>query len=377
MRSFINNPAFESVVNTSYRRSFELKNKTETFAIRVMKYVDMLRMPRQYIRPAFVTSQRGGDDPFWAMPKTEINIFLSECKKNVTIPHVYRSEYRRVLSEVYSEWFIVHTDGSKSEEGVGAAAVTSTTVRTASLPVCASIFTAELYAISMALDLINDRNESRTVIFCDSMSVLQIFVSDDNRNSLALKIRNGINNMRKTGKTVELCWIPGHVGIAGNEKADHHAKLASLRAPELILLPYTDMYCVITEGLKDIWQDEWHNSGNKLLLIRDDVSKIPSNANFNRKDEVVCNRLRVGHTLLTHGYLMERDRDIQGIPQPCELCMNHVMSVKHVLVDCEVLRLVRRNVLGKERVTMKELLGGKVAVKTMQFIKAIGMYHRV
>ena len=137
------------------------------------------------------------------------------------------------------------------------------------------------------------------------------------------------------------------------------------------------MYCVITEGLKDIWQDEWHNSGNKLLLIRDDVSKIPSNANFNRKDEVVCNRLRVGHTLLTHGYLMERDRDIQGIPQPCELCMNHVMSVKHVLVDCEVLRLVRRNVLGKERVTMKELLGGKVAVKTMQFIKAIGMYHRV
>ena len=150
---------------------------------------------------------------------------------------------------------------------------------------------------------------------------------------------------------MELCWIPRHVGIAGNEKADHHLKLASLRAPELILLPYTDMYCVITEGLKDIWQSEWHNSGNKLLLIRDDVSKIPSNANFNRKDEVVCNRLRVGHTLLTHGYLMERDRDIQGIPPPCELCMNHV------IVDCEVLRLVRPNVLEKERVTMKELLG--------------------
>ena len=180
--------------------------------------------------------------------------------------------------------------------------------------------------------------------------------------------------MIKTRKTAKLCWISRHVGIVGNEKGDHYAKLASLRAPELILSPYTDLYCVITEVLKDIWHIECHNSVNKLLLIRDNVSNIPRNTNFNRQDEVVSKRLRVGHTLLTQGYSMERD--IQGILPLCELRMNHVMSVKHVLVDCKILRLIRRSVLGKEMVTMKELLGVKEAIKTMLFIKAIRLYHR-
>ena len=51
----------QATVNASYTRSFESRNKTETFAIRVMKFVNILRRPRQYISPAFVTSQRGGD----------------------------------------------------------------------------------------------------------------------------------------------------------------------------------------------------------------------------------------------------------------------------------------------------------------------------
>jgi len=37
-----------------------------------------------------------------------------------------------------------------------------------------------------------------------------------------------------SGKTIILCWIPGHVNIVGNERADTAAKSA-------LLLPITNM----------------------------------------------------------------------------------------------------------------------------------------
>lgn len=54
----------------------------------------------------------------------------------------------------YNEFKQIHTDGSKSELGVGAAVVLGRMVRRQSPPLVASIYTAELYAISMALDII-------------------------------------------------------------------------------------------------------------------------------------------------------------------------------------------------------------------------------
>jgi len=35
-----------------------------------------------------------------------------------------------------------------------------------------------------------------------------------------------LKTLTNSGKTVILCWIPGHVGIPGNERADRVAKAA-------------------------------------------------------------------------------------------------------------------------------------------------------
>lgn len=91
--------------------------------------------------------------------------------------------------------------------------------RTASLPREASIFTAELYALKMSLNVVRERQESRSIIFTDSKSLIQALVSNKNVNASAEQIKYDIHKFRKGGKTVELSWIQGHVGIVGNEKS--------------------------------------------------------------------------------------------------------------------------------------------------------------
>ena len=79
------------------------------------------------------------------------------------------------------------------------------------------------------------------------------------------------------------------------------------------------------------------------------------------KESVICSdrhwertlfRLRVGHTHLTHGYLMNRE----ARPN-CEFCNNvdTPLTVKHILTECSALEPIRNRHLGRNR-TMKDIL---------------------
>ena len=59
-------------------------------------------------------------------------------------------------------------------------------------------------------------------------------------------------------KQIIFCWLPSHVGIRGNEKADKAAKSAlSLQSPNL-KLPYTDLKPAINKHLFNKWQLVWN-----------------------------------------------------------------------------------------------------------------------
>ena len=65
---------------------------------------------------------------------------------------------------------------------------------------------------------------------------------------------------------------------------------------------------------------------------------------LSRKEEVVINRLRLCHTRVTHGYLFEYDDGF--IHQPmCRWCQAELLSIKHILLECRVLKNVRDGVL--------------------------------
>jgi len=117
-----------------------------------------------------------------------------------------------------------YTDWSKDRIRTAAAVVTPNFVKTARLPDNASIFTAKIHALDMALDIIHHTRSKDYVVFSDSLSSLQAIESCKVENPLILKILKNHNQLINSGKSITFCWTPSHVGIRGNEDADIAAK---------------------------------------------------------------------------------------------------------------------------------------------------------
>ena len=100
-------------------------------------------------------------------------------------------------------------------------------------------------------------------------------------------------------KHVELCWIPSHTGIAGNEAADKAAKTATAKHHEGILLPYSDWYPSLKEKKLERWKIAWQIRNEKLKTIKNTPGAW-RRLNCTRREEVIVNRLRSGHTWITH-----------------------------------------------------------------------------
>ena len=74
--------------------------------------------------------------------------------------------------------------------------------------------------------LIVDKSDKRNVsIVLDSLSCMTVMKSNDTKNPSVLDIlENYKTKLKEKEKNIILCWVPGHAGIEGNEKADREAK---------------------------------------------------------------------------------------------------------------------------------------------------------
>ncbi|KAJ8050223.1 hypothetical protein HOLleu_03339 [Holothuria leucospilota] len=95
-----------------------------------------------------------------------------------------------------------------------------------------------------------------------------------------------------------------------------------------IYLPYTDYRPKINGFVKSRCQELWDSSPeNKLYQIRPTVGSGGHGAPSKRRDDIVLTRARIGHTYLTHAYLLHGDERPYCIPCDC------AVTVSHILVD--------------------------------------------
>ena len=131
--------------------------------------------------------------------------------------------------------------------------------------------------MSMALeDLWRRRNslhDTKHVIFTDSKSVLDS-INNRNDHPTIRSIMFLTHRLRQLKIQVEFCWVPSHVGIRGNDRADLKAKEA---AKQTSVFPtpiyYRDYFRAVIKSLNKKRANEWRQAPitNKLKQVKPDL----------------------------------------------------------------------------------------------------------
>jgi len=79
-----------------------------------------------------------------------------------------------------------------------------------------------------------------------------------------------------------------------------------MNTPLLDFITYDDFKNSLKTYISKKWHISWNSQNTKLNQIKSTAFRW-DNPNLNRKEETALNRLRIGHTRLTHGYLMSND----------------------------------------------------------------------
>jgi len=186
--------------------------------------------------------------------------------KKLAIPAAeVRVRFREFAAPLVKGDISLFTDGSRRIEGSDDSAV-GTVVYTPDLhlalkhklPPESSVYSAEAWAIYQALILIESVRHKVAAIFSDSRSVLDALTSLSFKpcaNYLIPLIHDKFHSLSDQGFSICLAWIPSHISIIGNEKADSLARQAASngRKPKF-KIPYTDFYSDSTRLMKTKFQ---------------------------------------------------------------------------------------------------------------------------
>ena len=271
----------------------------------------------------------------------------------------------------------IFTDGSKSENGVGYAVSGVNLQLQYSLNSQASVYTAELQAIKTALAHIVEQRLDNVIIYTDSRSSIEAIKNFTATHAIVCDIRNTLHKLKQRNVYVNLCWIPSHIGVEGNEKADKLAKEAVTLPCGMNKLPLDDYLATIKKIVRSEWQDKWNAIPltNKLRNVKDTINPwLSSFQAKSRREETILTRLRIGHTNLTHGYLMCSPHD----PVPiCNTC-NVRISVKHILIDCQ--EFTQQRLLLLRGSTLKEILSENKSFSSFRlfkFLQLCNIYKKI
>ncbi len=204
--------------------------------------------------------------PPWLMERAEVHVDMGGLRRDQS-PLLQASLASDYLEKNYSQFLKIYTDGSVMDDGAAGAAFTIPDFRNLtksfSLPTV-SIFTAELLAILMALQHINEMsNPPFAIVICsDSKSALSSIRSDSTsaREDLVREIVTVVHQLITRGTEVRFQWVPAHVSLSGNEKADRAAKRGARGVESQIVnlkLGLSDIYSKLSDRVWRHWGEEF------------------------------------------------------------------------------------------------------------------------
>ena len=167
-------------------------------------------------------------------------------------------------------------------------------------------------------------------------------------------------------KDIVFAWVPGHVGIDGNDDADHLAKEAAYfdPPPSYAPLPHLDFKSIIRGGNWNERKNLWSIRKTKLNKVMPELRRRKPVTSV-RKYESLITRLRIGHTSYTHSHLLK------GEPPPFCVGCDTAISVEHILLKCIDFSAVREKYFKVN--SMNALFNIVEQSRIVAYIKEIGL----
>ena len=157
------------------------------------------------------------------------------------------------------------------------------------------------------------------------MSALQALDSPD-PGPMIQALKTSLKNLTSKAPTT-LQWVPAHVGLSGNERADHLAKEGSKLHQPTVAATYEETKTLLHNAFKSSWQRTNNGYSARLDPIR----------TLNRPQQTTIYRLRTGHCGLRAHLKRIGVRD----DARCE-CGQADQTPAHILQDCPLLDVQRQ-----------------------------------
>lgn len=236
------------------------------------------------------------------------------------------------FKDAHTGYHFLYTDGSKGERGVGCAFVHGNMQYKTKLKRRYSIFTAECVAMLQAVHYVRHNQLANSVICTDSLSMLLALQTNESNHPIVSDIKDTLHCLKEQNLLCVILWVPGHSGIYGNEQADLQAKRAVLldRTEEVYEVSVQEYVPYIRSACFDQFNSMWVNDTRQTNLksIKHVTGNWMSCRRKVRREEIVLCRLRLGHTRISHSFIIDRD-----VRPECSTCGRYV-TVQHMLIEC-------------------------------------------
>ena len=155
--------------------------------------------------------------PWWSL-KAPIHIDMDK--------EIAEAHHLRTTSQLNDTTVQIYTDGSGINEGIGAAMYCHTgqhvEPRYLGKNSESMVYAGELEAIHMAVAHIKDLTQMESHVFSDSQTAMKSLAKPKRQSGQAIikRILDEIDALylARPSYALQLAWVPGHVGIEGNER---------------------------------------------------------------------------------------------------------------------------------------------------------------
>ena len=134
-------------------------------------------------------------------------------------------------------------------------------------------------------------------------------------------------------------------------------------------IPYSDHKQIISRHFKGKWQACWDKEiSNKLHFIQPKL-RPRTNLGLNRRDGVKYTRLKLGHSHLTHSFLLK------GEPPPLCVGCDKCFTIKHILTECVEFTEQREKYLRSKH--LREIFQLVDPRRIIGFLRETGLYKQI